>query len=199
VRGSVAERIDATVGVAAREPRNPTSRVHDRFEQASRRVLIPHFEPVGDEAVDAEVPCQRPHDDIQPLADENDRALLLHHAPQALDAGPLQVRLQEGLEVLHTQDLEPITAHATKRHVQPPAGERGGGGVEQNAQQGGSGEHPETLPAFGVAVCVPRQESERTDRTQVEEAVLRAPDGLFPCRGHPQHRSMFSRRGLDRS
>ncbi len=81
--------------------RDRAPRANHRVKQATRGNSLAEFEPVRNQARNAEIVRQRPHYMVEPLADEHHilRALFRHAGAQAFNALRLQLLFQDVFEI----------------------------------------------------------------------------------------------------
>ena len=108
---------DAPVGLSADDPRQRLSRPDHRREQSARGQAVAKFEAVGDQALDPEMPRQRPHDVVEPLTDQYDARAARLRLLQVRHPVGLQLRLEDVVEILFAEKVQTVATHAAQQGV----------------------------------------------------------------------------------
>ena len=164
-----------SIGPLSREPPEGVPWPNHGIEKAPRRNAISKFKVIGDEQAHIEVPGERPHEVVQSLAHQDDRANLFLPLLQTGDALGLQLPLQNILKVLLAQEVQTVASDAREQSMENAGGKNAIGKIERGADQGVQHSRAAPRPALGKTLRVPGEVRNWTHRTEIHEAALDAP------------------------
>ena len=159
---------DSPIRPVSRQFRQRAARANHRIEKPPGRHPIPKFEPVRDQAVDTQVFSQRPHDVVEPLADQNDPLAATHRLLQFRDAVRLQPRLEYVFEIFLAEQLQPVAADASQHGMQQPRSAHSVGRIEHRPGHGQHSHRAAPRPAFEKALGIPGEKSHWAHRREVQ-------------------------------
>ena len=178
------------------EKRQWPARTNHRIQQPPGGHAVAKLQPVGHQSVDSQVLRQRAHDVVQALADQNHLAVLVHPFAQLGHTLRPQLRLEDVLEILFPQQVQPVAANASQQGVQNPGGQNAVARIERGPKCGLQEKPSSARPALGKGMGVPGEVGDRTDGGQVGQAAFHAPEngpGLSLLKFRFRHTSLFPR------
>ena len=173
-----AVRGHAAVGAALKGPGKGAPRPNHGIEQPAGGDSIAEFEPVRNEAGNAEKLRQGPHHMVEALAHQHHilRALFRHAGPQALNAFRLQLLLQDVFEIFLAQRIQAVARNPGQERVQDARGEHPVARVQEGPYQRQRQSSSPAGPASGECVGIPGEISDRADCAKRNQAPLDAPE-----------------------
>ena len=168
---------DAAVGFAAGDPRQRSARAHDGIEEPPGGLAIAKFQAIRDERVDAEMVRQWTKNVFQKLANQDDAFTVPDRIDQLLGGLAPQLRLQHIVEVLLAQEIQAIAADSAEQCVQEASRERAAGKISERPRQSHASHARAPRPAFGKALRVPGEKTDRAQGAEFEKRAFDAPIG----------------------
>ena len=173
-----AVRRHAAVGAALEGPGDWAPRPNHRIEQAAGGDPIAEFEPVRNEAGNAQILRQGPHHMVESLADQHHilRALFRHAGPQALDALRLQLLFQDVFEIFLAQRIQAVARNPGQERMQDTRGKHPVARVEEGPHQRQRQRSSAAGPAPRERVGIPGEVGHGADGAERNQAPFHAPE-----------------------
>jgi hypothetical protein len=151
------------------------ARPDHRVEQASGRGSIMKFQAVGDDVPHSEMLRQRTHQVIESLANQHNVCPRSHKFLNLFNAFLFEMRLQFVLEELFSQQIQAIAGYAPKNGMDDAGGKFAIGCIKERAQHRHQEDQTSAPKTVRESLSIPREEGDRSDHSQIEQAPLNAP------------------------
>ncbi len=172
----------AAVRRAAGNPRQRSTRAHDRREQPPRGVAVAKFQAIGDKRGDAEVVGKRAQHVVEELTDQHNFFAGAQDPKEFFDGFAAQLRLEHVLKILFPQQVEAVLADAAQQRVQKPGGEGAARGIGERPREGHCRHAQTPGPALREALRVPGEKADQPHGAHFEQRAFHAPVGHAPRR-----------------
>jgi hypothetical protein len=140
---------NASIGVAGGNPGEWAARMDDRSQKAAGGHAVAKFHAIGDEAIHAQVPGERPKNVVERFAEQNDGLSGIQGSTQRCGAFSAQARLQRVFKVFFAEQVETIASDSAQQRIKQPSGEGATSQVSERDAEGSSAPYLRGVATFG--------------------------------------------------